>query len=158
LKCWGISSLVVLDEDSIKSAFRLVILLEFSPKSGRFHTHDGVTDGVVGRTTVEDFDPNQVLVELFSLALERTLSREPQEAAQARRMAEESAGQDPLELFPNALGRYRQRSKGSDHALDGRFHIAEGLRSRALSQWGARRKADVSKKDFNLPGRDPAPG
>lgn len=65
LKVWGISPLVILDEDWIEQAVRLVVLVEFSPQSGRFNTDDRVNNGVVGGATVEDLEPDQILVELL---------------------------------------------------------------------------------------------
>ena len=75
-----------------------VVLGEPSAEATRFGANNGITTGIVAGRPVEDFQPDQVLLNAFALAGQGLADYETQEAGVARRLGKKRRAEDSLKL------------------------------------------------------------
>ncbi|OPZ23783.1 MAG: hypothetical protein BWZ02_03093 [Lentisphaerae bacterium ADurb.BinA184] len=107
-----------LDQDGVVLSLGGVVLVELLPEAARLHPHDRIHTRVVGGLAVEDLYGQDRFLQPVRAAGKRLLDDELQEAAQAFRVPEKRAAQQPVELCTDGIRRdgIPARPRPADHS------------------------------------------
>ena len=157
-----VAALVDADHDRVEASGAFVVLRQLGPEPARLDAHDRVEPRIVVGGAVEHLRPEQVLLQLVAFAGQRPLDDEPQKAAQAVRVDEPRAGQNPIQLRADGV-RGRRGGHGDSIGANGARKPAGFAAShrditppRALSdpsRWNTLRRAQVPGRLSLAPGR-----